>query len=128
MAVDAGRWPAETSEMSELIRRHDWRATPLGPIEGWPVSLRSLLDTLLDAPLPMCVLWGENGLQLYNDAHARLIGAHHPAALGTPVAVTWGPVWPELIEARERNEPSHACLLRNHRLSSDGTSDRKSVV
>ena len=108
--------------MSERIRRHDWSATPLGPIEGWPVSLRSLLDTLLDAPLPMCVLWGESGLQLYNDAHARLIGAHHPAALGTPVAETWGPVWPELIEARERNEPSHACLLRNHRLSSDGTS------
>ncbi|WP_413042919.1 PAS domain-containing protein [Pseudomonas sp. YJ42] len=123
MAVNPEPWPAGTSQMSGRIRGHDWSATPLGPIENWPVPLRILLDTLLDAPLPMCVLWGETGLQLYNDAHAALIGRYHPDALGAPVAITWGAIWPELIEARETNDRSQACLLRNHRLSEDGTAD-----
>ncbi len=124
MAVNPGPWPAGTSEMSRRIRGHDWSATSLGPIDSWPASLWTLLDTLLEAPLPMCVLWGEAGLQLYNDAHAELIGHRHPAALGVPVATTWGAVWPELIEARGTRKRSQACLLRNHQLPERDTSDR----
>ena len=127
MAVDSGPWPAGNNEMSERIRNHDWSATPLGPVDSWPASLRVLLDTLLEAPLPMCVLWDEAGLQLYNDAHAALIRHHHPAALGMPVAETWGAAWPELIEALNACERSQACLLRNHRLSEQGTADSQSV-
>jgi PAS domain S-box-containing protein len=121
MAVDPEPWPGGSNEMSGRIRAHDWRATPLGPIDCWPASLRMLLDTLLEAPLPMCVLWGESGLQLYNDAHAALIGHRHPAALGEPVSTTWRAVWPELIEAREAGDPQQARLLRNHRLSEQAT-------
>jgi PAS domain S-box-containing protein len=123
MAVDPEPWPGGSNEMSGRIRAHDWRATPLGPIDRWPASLRVLLDTLLEAPLPMCVLWGESGLQLYNDAHAALIGQRHPAALGAPVAITWRAVWPELIEALETGGPEQACLLRNQRLSEETTPD-----
>jgi PAS domain S-box-containing protein len=120
MAVDPAFWPHDDSEMSGRIRRHDWSATPLGAIDSWPVSLRVLLGTLLEAPLPMCVLWGDSGLQLYNDAHAAMIGNCHPAALGAPVADTWGEVWPAPIDACNANERSQACLLRNHRLPDDG--------
>lgn len=122
MAVNPGPWPAGTSEMSERIRCHDWSATPLGPIERWPAALRILLDTLLDMPLPMCVLWGEAGMQLYNDAHAALIGQRHPAALGVPITTTWRAIWPDLIEALETSDRSRPCLLRNHRLArADGS-------
>ncbi len=123
MAVDSRPWPAGTNEMSGRIRVHAWNATPLGPIESWPASLRSLLDTLLDAPLPMCVLWGETGVQLYNDAHGALIGDRHPAALGAPVAITWEAVWPELI-AGQTGDRSQPCLLRHHRLPEDSATDR----
>ncbi len=43
--------------MGRLMRAHDWSATPLGPVEGWPQSLktamrivpvRKLGNTLLD--------------------------------------------------------------------------------
>lgn len=120
MAIDPGAWPAGSSEMSGRIRNHDWSATPLGPIADWPASLRVLLDTLLETPLPMCVLWGDSGVQLYNDAHAVLIGGFHPAALGAPVAVTWSEIWPALIDACNGNERSQACLLRNQLLPEGG--------
>ena len=123
MAIETGPWAAGTHEMSRRIRSHDWSATPLGPFEQWPAALRILLGTLLEVPLPMCILWSKAGFQLYNDAHAALIGRRHPAALGAPVADTWGDVWPELIAARESGERDQSCLLRNHRLSEDGTSD-----
>lgn len=80
----AQRWPHSESEMGERIRRHDWTATPLGAPEAWPATLRLLVETVLEAPLPMCILWGEADIQLYNDAHARLIGSRHPAELGGP--------------------------------------------
>ena len=121
MVVDAGFWPSERSEMGRRIRRHDWSETPLGSVDHWPASLRVLLDTLLEAPLPMCVLWGEAGVQLYNDAHAALIDSHHPGALGMPVAATWDKIWPELIEARARGESGQACVLRNRRLCATTT-------
>lgn len=121
MAIDLERWPAERSEMSRRIARHDWRATALGPTGEWPTALRVLLDTLLDAPLPMCILWGEAGLQLYNDAHAALIGRHHPAALGAPVTDTWGTLWPELVEAHGQGAQGRAIQLHSQCLSlSDG--------
>src|SRR3546814_3788176 len=83
-AVGAEFWPHSHSEMSERIRRHDWGATALGTPDAWPASLRLLLDTILEAPLPMCILWGDQALQLYNDAHAALIGDRHPDELGQP--------------------------------------------
>lgn len=116
MAVDSERWPHGASEMSRLIRLRDWSATALGPIDKWPISLRVLLDTLLESPLPMCILWGDNGVQLYNDAHAALIGDQHPAALGTPVASTWDDIWPELTGACHPTRRDHSTLLRNRRL------------
>ncbi|GCA56341.1 hypothetical protein PSCT_02541 [Pseudomonas sp. SCT] len=89
-AVGAELWPHSHSEMSERIRRFDWGATVLGAPDTWPPALRLLLDTLLEAPLPMCILWGEQALQLYNDAHAALIGDRHPAELGQPACHRWG--------------------------------------
>ena len=41
-------------EMVRRIREHDWAATALGPIEGWPQSLRSAVNIMLHSP-------GENG-------------------------------------------------------------------
>ncbi|WP_417791928.1 PAS domain-containing protein [Stutzerimonas xanthomarina] len=110
MAVDAGFWPFERSEMGRLISRHDWSATALGPIEHWPTTLRVLLDTLLEAPLPMCILWGEAGVQLYNDAHAAAIGDHHPSALGMPA----------MLAAYRQVSRDEACLLRHQHLPGSG--------
>ncbi|MCF7200939.1 PAS domain-containing hybrid sensor histidine kinase/response regulator [Pseudomonas oligotrophica] len=116
------RWPYSESEMGERIRHHDWSAGALGASADWPAALRQLVDTILEAPLPMCILWGEDGLQLYNDAHASLLGARHPAALGAPAEVTWQASWGLLAPACTRARGGQASLLHNQclRLERDG--------
>ena len=77
-----GGWPAGEGEMALLVRTHDWAKTPLGPIDAWPQSLRTIVDLMLSSEATMSLVWGGRAIQLYNDAYARLIGPRHPNALG----------------------------------------------
>jgi PAS domain S-box-containing protein len=79
--------------MSRLIRDHDWAATPLGPIEHWPPSRRTAVEILLAHGFAMVALWGEQLIQIYNDAYAAILGARHPAGLGQPNRACWPEVW-----------------------------------
>jgi hypothetical protein len=38
--------------MGERVRTHDWAATPLGPVETWPQSLRTTLSSMLNSAFP----------------------------------------------------------------------------
>ena len=94
-AAHTARWPEGSGEMARRIRGLDWAATPLGPLERWPQSLRTIVDVILDSPLAMAALWGEHLVQIYNERFAELFGARHPAALGTSaraVAAETGPI------------------------------------
>jgi len=80
--------------MAELIRDHDWAATPLGPIEAWPQSLKTAVGTILAMPQPMWIGWGPDLIQLYNDGYISLLDAErHPAILGQPAAEAWAEIW-----------------------------------
>lgn len=68
--------------MARLIRSHDWSATALGAIEGWPQSLETVVDLVVDSPTAMMVLWGPHLIQIYNDAYRTVLGDRHPRALG----------------------------------------------
>ena len=66
-------------EMGALMRRADWSATPLGPVESWPQSLRTAVSILLDSRFGMYIAWGPGYAQLYNDAYRQILGATmHP--------------------------------------------------
>ena len=84
---------AGPGEMRARCRTLDWAATPLGPVDGWPQSLRSAVDACLDSPLPGFVWWGPEHVQLYNDAALALVGARHPQALGAPAREVCSDVW-----------------------------------
>jgi PAS domain S-box-containing protein len=76
-------------ETGRLIAQHDWRSSELGPIEGWPQSLKTMLGFLLRSPVPLVMLWGENGIMLYNDGYSVVAGGRHPALLGSKVREGW---------------------------------------
>lgn len=80
-------------EMRERCRSHDWAATPLGPVESWPQSLRTIAGTVLAMGFPAIILWGPQSVQLYNDAYIPFLGVKHPAALGMPSRLCWPEVW-----------------------------------
>nr|WP_245516734.1 ATP-binding protein [Methylobacterium segetis] len=81
-------------QLGAIVRSHDWAATPLGPIEGWPQSLRSAVSTVLLSPVPIVLLWGEDGIMIYNDAYSGFAGGRHPQLLGSKVREGW----PEVAE------------------------------
>ncbi|MBY8875747.1 SpoIIE family protein phosphatase [Micromonospora sp. PLK6-60] len=72
---------------------HPWARTPLGPLESWDPAIRAVVDVLLAAPVPMCLLYGDDFLMLYNDRYAEVIGPRHPGAIGRPAAEVFGEVW-----------------------------------
>ena len=82
-------WPGGKSELAGLIRAHDWSRTALGPIADWPRSLRTATDILLRSPVPMVMLWGEDGVMIYNDGYSVFAGGNHPGQLGKKVRDGW---------------------------------------
>jgi len=78
-----------TRAMDASIRDHDWAATPLGPMAGWPPPLRTLADLMLATRQPMFIAWGPERTLLYNDGYAPMLGCKHPAALGQPFLKVW---------------------------------------
>jgi two-component system sensor histidine kinase VicK len=57
-------------EMGQSIRSFNWAASPLGPVESWPTSLKIILST----PFPMYIAWGKGYTQLYNDGYRPILG------------------------------------------------------
>lgn len=76
------QWPLGNGEMAQLIRQHDWAATPLGPIEAWPQSLKTIMDLMLHSPSMMSLVWGPEAIHLYNDAFTELLQEHRIRSLG----------------------------------------------
>jgi PAS domain S-box-containing protein len=90
--VDARVFPG-TSEMAWRCRAHDWAATPLGPVEHWPQSLRTAAGLVIGHGFPSIVLWGPQLVQIYNDGYIAVHGAKHPWGLGRPTGEVWPEVW-----------------------------------
>jgi PAS domain S-box-containing protein len=87
------RWPYSKGEMAGRVREHDWGSTSLGPIDGWPQCLKTVVEMLLSNGFAMTVLWSRDLIQIYNDAHADLIADRHPDALGRPTREVWAEFW-----------------------------------
>jgi PAS domain S-box-containing protein len=81
-------------EMGALTRAHHWAATPLGPPESWPQSLRTAVRILLNTNHPMFIWWGPQLIQFYNDAYRQTMGPErHPSALGQRGRECWAEIW-----------------------------------
>jgi PAS domain S-box-containing protein len=82
-------FPTGGGEVGALIRQFDWGKTSLGPLASWPQSLKTVTDILLRSPVPMVLLWGEDGVMIYNDAYSVFAGSMHPRLLGSKVRDGW---------------------------------------
>ena len=98
-------------EMGERIRTKDWSQTPLGPVERWPQSLKTIVRIMLTSRQPVWIGWGPELIKLYNDPYKAIVGGKHPDALGQPAAVVWREIWPDigprLRMAVENNEGTY---------------------
>ncbi len=83
--------------IGEEIRRFDWGATSLGPIEGWPISLKTTVSLVLSSKQPICFWWGRELLKFYNDAYVPILGQRAGKALGRPFKEVWAEVWDDVL-------------------------------
>jgi len=79
--------------MATRIREYPWADHALGAIECWPISLRTAVVACLASRTPMQVWAGPQAIAIYNDAALPLLGAAHPAALGTDVSTAQPERW-----------------------------------
>ncbi|MFW9262339.1 ATP-binding protein [Nostoc sp. CALU 546] len=94
-------------EMGARMRERDWSKTSLGPTQQWPQSLKTAARIMLTSRQPMFVWWGEELINLYNDAYKAIIGGKHPEALGQPASYVWREIWDQV---RPRAE---SAMLKN---------------
>ncbi|MER5294238.1 SpoIIE family protein phosphatase [Streptomyces pharetrae] len=75
----------------------NWAATPLGPPQGWPQSLRTAVNILLSSRFSMWMAWGEQLTFFCNAAYRRdTLGRKYPWALGRPASEVWAEIWPDI--------------------------------
>lgn len=116
------------SASGQAIRRFDWASNPLGPIDGWSNSLRTMVGAILGSAFPQCLLWGPQYIVIHNDAF-RPILRDKPPAIGRSFDDVWAEAWhmigplverayagePTFIEdyeitVRRGGRPAHACF------------------
>jgi two-component sensor histidine kinase len=83
------RFPFGGGKNGALILATDWSNTSLGPISGWPESLKTTVGILLHSPVPIVLLWGPDGIMIYNDAYSIFAGSRHPLLFGSKVREGW---------------------------------------
>ncbi|MFL6449763.1 MAG: ATP-binding protein [Bryobacteraceae bacterium] len=88
---------SQGGELAKLVKEHDWSETPVGPIETWPQSLRTVVNILLTSRYPMWMGWGNDLTFLYNDAYRPTLGIKHPWALGSPASKVWAEIWRDIM-------------------------------
>ncbi|MDZ8135198.1 MAG: ATP-binding protein [Nostoc sp. DedQUE04] len=98
-------------EMGARMREQDWSKTSLGPTQQWPQSLKTAVRIMLTSRQPMFVWWGEELINLYNDAYKTIIGGKHPEAFGQPASYVWREIWdqvgPRAESAMLKNEGTY---------------------
>jgi PAS domain S-box-containing protein len=95
----------------------DWHAHPLGPIEGWPASLRMSLGMVLGSSFPTFLAWGEEFFVFHNDAYAPLLGNKLEGAIGTPLPRLWSEVWDTMAPLARRVLDGEALFFENFKLT-----------
>ena len=86
-------WLVGGGEMGAHMRALDWTQTPLGPIESWSPTLKTMTRFMLVNRFPLLLWWGPQFCQLYNDAYRPILGTKHPQFLGRPTYECWSEIW-----------------------------------
>lgn len=94
-------FPHGQSVMAAAVRNFDWHSNPLGPVEHWSASLKTVVSLMLESKFPKALVWGPELITLHNDAFLEVLG-NKPPALGVPFSTVWSEVWDTIGPIAER--------------------------
>jgi len=78
------------------MREKDWSATPLGPPEDWPQSLKTVIRIMLSSRYAMWMAWGPDLTFFCNDAYRPTLGVKAGWALGVTARKVWAEIWKDI--------------------------------
>ncbi|HEY0779344.1 MAG TPA: chemotaxis protein CheB [Gemmatirosa sp.] len=93
----------------------DWTVTPLGPVLGWSIALRTVVRIVLASPVPMTVYWGPQLVQIYNDAALRHRDGASSRSLGHPARTTRSRAGRAAVATCERVARTRETVWAEHR-------------
>jgi len=108
---------ANGGDAGARILARDWSTHPLGPIAGWPASLRMSLGLVLGSSFPTFLAWGEELFVFHNDAYAPMLGNRSGAASGTPLPGVWPEIWDTLAPLARRVLDGEALYFENFQVT-----------
>lgn len=104
------------STMRRRVAEFDWSTTPLGPIRDWPISLRTIVEMMLDSSFPQAVCWGKELTTIHNDAFLPILG-EKPSALGRPFSDVWSEAWAQIGPIAEKAILGIPTFIENYPVS-----------
>lgn len=84
------------------LQEFDWAKSAFGDRSTWPLEMTAALSLMMTSEFPMCTVWGDQHIQIYNDAYNQIYGAKHPASFGAPARESWSEVWGFLGPAMDK--------------------------
>ena len=76
--------------MARRVAEFDWAQTPLGGIEHWSATLKTVVALALNSGFPKCLCWGDDHIAIYNDAFLPILGNK-----GDCLGMRFADIWPE---------------------------------
>ncbi|MGV3456422.1 PAS domain S-box protein [Sphingomonas sp.] len=119
--ADVPAFLANGGEMGARIAAFEWSTTSVGAIEDWSQSLRSIVGFLVNSPVPMVMLWGEDGHLIYNNGYSVVAGGRHPGLLGMKVLEAWPEVADFNAHVMQVGLAGGTLAYRNHKLKLNRT-------
>lgn len=115
-AANVPAFLANGGELGARIAAFDWSSTSVGAIADWSQSLRSIVAFLVNSPVPLVMLWGEDGHLIYNDGYSVFAGERHPGLLGMKVLEAWPEVADFNANVMRVGLAGGTLAYRNHKL------------
>ena len=112
-------WLIGGGEMAKLIKTKDWSGTPLGRMDTWPQSLRTVVNLVQASNSPISLSWGPGHIQIYNDGYWPLCGAKHPSSMGQDYRECWASAFPVIGAAYATAWAGKSAYLENMRMFLD---------
>ena len=81
--------------MGAALRAVNWARHPLGPVDQWPQSLRTVVRLMLDSRYAMWLGWGPDLSFFCNDAYRPTLGQKQ-GFLGRGTRQVWAEIWPDV--------------------------------
>lgn len=101
-----------TIPMARRVAEFDWGATPLGPIEGWSTTLKTVVSLTLHSAFAKCLCWGPQHIAIYNDAFVSLLG-NKGDCLGLPFSVIWQEAWDKIGPIADKAMQGEATFIKD---------------